>query len=83
VITGQEEEGIEAEGGDEAMTPATFPELPGWNFQTAEVSAGVYRVRGMDRAGRSVEKTGTDAEALLESCRQLAREITSSDSSRG
>lgn len=54
------------------MKKKTFPELPGWAFEVDEVSAGVYRVRGVDEAGRSVESTGTDPEALLASCRSSA-----------
>jgi hypothetical protein len=33
--------------------------LTDWSFSLEEVSAGVYRARGIDAAGRSVEKTGT------------------------
>jgi hypothetical protein len=46
--------------------------LPGWTFEVEEISAGVYRVRGVDRAGRSVEQTGTDPDAVLEECRRWA-----------
>lgn len=51
-------------------------EPAGWEFQIDEVSAGVYRVHGVDAAGRSVEATGTDPERLLEKCRQDAAEMT-------
>ncbi len=44
----------------------------GWSFNVEEVSAGVYRVRGADRSGRSVEATGTDPDALLEQCKRDA-----------
>jgi hypothetical protein len=53
----------------------TFPELQGWTFEIDEVSPGVYEVRGVDEAGRSVEATGTDPGPLLESCRRSAEEI--------
>ena len=46
--------------------------LPGWTFKSEEVSMGVYRVRGVDAAGRSVEATGTDPDALLEDCKRSA-----------
>jgi len=44
-------------------------------FSGKEVSAGVYRVRCVDEAGRSVEATGTDPEALVEECKQAATRI--------
>lgn len=43
--------------------------LSDWTFQADEVSAGVYKVRGHDTPGRSVERTGTDPDKLLEQCR--------------
>lgn len=49
-----------------------FPELPGWSFDVDEVSAGVYRACGRDRAGRNVEGTGLDPDALIEKCKQAA-----------
>jgi hypothetical protein len=42
--------------------------LPGWTFEVDEVLAGVFRVRAIDESGHSVERTGTDAEALIEAC---------------
>jgi len=53
----------------------TFPELPGWTFDLDEISAGVYRFRGVDEAGRSVEATGTDPDALVDECRKSAAKI--------
>lgn len=50
-------------------------EPAGWEFQVEEVSAGVYRVRGADKVGRSVEATGTDPEQLLQKCKRAAAEI--------
>ena len=49
-----------------------YAELPGWNFDVDEVSVGVYKVRGWDLDGRTVETTGTDPEALLKQCRESA-----------
>lgn len=48
---------------------------PGWSFEVEEVSAGVYRVRGADKAGRTVERSGTDPEALLQRCKLDAAEM--------
>jgi len=52
-----------------------FPELPDWSFDADEVSPGVYRAFGGDRAGRKVEASGLDPEVLIEKCRQAALEI--------
>lgn len=52
--------------------PKEFNELPGWSFDADEVSAGVYRAFGRDRAGRNVEATGLDPDALIEKCKQAA-----------
>jgi hypothetical protein len=49
-------------------------DLGDWTFKEDEVSAGVYRVVGFDTAGRSVESSGVDPDALLEECKQWARE---------
>ncbi len=53
----------------------TFPELPDWSFDADEVSAGVYRAFGRDRAGRNVEATGIDPDALIEKCKQAALQM--------
>lgn len=52
--------------------PREFSELPGWLFDADEVSAGVYRAFGRDHAGRNVEATGLDPDALIEKCKQAA-----------
>ena len=52
--------------------PKEFKELPGWSFDADEMSAGVYRAFGRDRAGRNVEATGLDPDALIEKCKQAA-----------
>jgi hypothetical protein len=49
-----------------------FSELPGWLFETTEVSVGVYKTLGRDEAGRSVEAMGLEPEALIQKCRQAA-----------
>jgi hypothetical protein len=59
-----------------AMTE--LPDFPGWTFEIDEVSAGVSRAAAFDRAGRRVEASGVDAEALLERCKQWALEVESS-----
>jgi hypothetical protein len=53
----------------------SFQELPDWSFDADEVSPGVYRAFGRDRAGRNVEASGLDPEALIEKCRQAALKI--------
>ena len=60
----------------------SFPELPDWSFDTDEVSAGVYRAFGRDRAGRNVEASGLDPEALIEKCRKAALEIMATTRNR-
>jgi hypothetical protein len=49
--------------------------LPEWTFEIDEVSAGVYRVQGVDEEGRSVEVTGTDPDALLDDGRKWAASV--------
>lgn len=53
-------------------------ELPGWSFEVDEISAGVYQVRGTDKAGRSVGSRGTDPDALLLECKKAALRIVQS-----
>jgi hypothetical protein len=60
----------------------SFPELPDWSFDADEVSQGVYRAFGRDRAGRKVEASGLDPEALIERCRQAALEIVAENRKR-
>jgi hypothetical protein len=43
-------------------------ETPSWEYEVQEVSAGVYRVRATDAAGRAVEFTGEDPDLLIEAC---------------
>jgi hypothetical protein len=57
------------------MSDLEFPELPGWRFTVEEVSNGVYRARGVDSLGRSVETTRDDDTAAIEWCRRAAVEI--------
>jgi len=56
-------------------TAKEFSELPGWIFDADEVSAGVYSAFGRDRDGHSVQAKGFDPDALIEKCRQSARDI--------
>jgi hypothetical protein len=53
----------------------SFLEPPCWSFEAHEVSTGVYRAFGRDRAGRNVEAFGVDPEALIEKCHEAALEI--------
>ena len=50
----------------------------GWSFEVDEVSVGVYKVRGTDQAGRHVESTGADPDALLLECKKAALRIVQS-----
>jgi hypothetical protein len=52
-----------------------FPDLPSWSFEIDEVSAGVYEVIASDKHGRRFSHKDTDPDALLEKCRQQAREL--------
>jgi len=49
--------------------------LAGWTFQEEEVSAGVYRVTGIDHMGRKVQRSGTDPDRLKAECRRDAQDI--------
>ncbi|MCP4609307.1 MAG: hypothetical protein GY845_11395 [Planctomycetes bacterium] len=53
-----------------------FEELPDWSFEVIETSANVYKVKGIDLVGRSVERQGLDPETLLEEAKQDAHKIT-------
>ncbi len=52
------------------------PTPVGWTFKTEEISAGVYKVSGVDEMGRSVEAVGIDPDALLEECKKSAARIS-------
>ncbi len=52
-----------------------FPDLPGWSFDADEISLGVYRAFGRDRAGRNVEATGLDPDVLIEQCKRAAQQM--------
>lgn len=60
-----------------------FNELPGWIFFGEEVSASVYKVGGKDEAGRNIELTGTDPDALLEDCKKYAAKIIADSKQKG
>jgi hypothetical protein len=57
-----------------------FKDVPGWRFTADEVSAGVYKVIGMDEAKRSVERIGTDPDLLIEECKEYAKRIVNQKS---
>lgn len=50
-----------------------------WTFDVEEVSAGVYRATGRDRAGRTVEASGVGADDALEKCRAHAENMTAQE----
>lgn len=64
-----------AGGQAESGVKRTFPELPAWTFDLDEVSVGVYKVYGVDEAGRSVQASGTDPDLLVDECRRSAIKI--------
>ena len=55
-----------------------FKQLPDWEFQIEETSAGVYRVTGRSESGHRLERVGTDPDDLLDSCRITASAMTDS-----
>lgn len=57
-------------------------DLAGWTFKVEEVSAGVYRVHGVDEEGRSLQATGTDPNALLEEGKRNAAQVMKGTSGR-
>jgi hypothetical protein len=60
--------------------PLEFQDVPGWRFTVDEVSAGVYKVNGIDEAKHSVERVGTDPDLLIEDCKEYAKMIASQKS---
>jgi len=57
------------------VNPKIFIETPGWKFKIDEVSANVFVVVANDSAGRTIEKIGTDPDALLEECLQAVKQL--------
>jgi hypothetical protein len=53
-----------------------FLDLPMWEFEMEEVSAGVYEVTGRDRAGHRVYAKGVDLDSLVEQCRNEALRLS-------
>ena len=54
---------------------SSFSDLRDWMFEIEEVSAGMFQVKGVDTAGRSVEASGTDPDAVLADCKKAAAEM--------
>jgi hypothetical protein len=61
--------------------PREYEDLPGWSFDVDEVSAGVYKAFGEDRAGRNIEETGLDPVVLIEKCRRAALKMVAESGS--
>jgi hypothetical protein len=53
----------------------TFDNLPGWNFEVREISAGVFKATASDRLGRNIEQTGINPDVLLDECKKYAQDI--------
>jgi hypothetical protein len=49
--------------------------IRGWHFCVDEISAGYYRVTGIDEWGRTVSRDGIDPEELLITCKKDIIEI--------
>jgi hypothetical protein len=62
-----------SDNGEEGMRK---PPMTGWVFETEEVSAGIYRVRGTSQQGHKVETTSHDPDKAFEWCQRAARELT-------
>ncbi len=59
-----------------------FLDLPTWEFEIDEVSAGVYEVIGSDLSGHRVSAKGIDPESLMEQCRREALSLSTKNSSK-
>ena len=57
-------------------------DLLGWSFEVNERSAGVYEATGTDSHGHRVQSTGTDCDALLKECHDLAAQVEASSRRR-
>lgn len=60
-----------------------YDDLPDWEFEIREVSAGVYSVVATDQSGRKVQGTDFDPDKLLERARTMAAEISGQMLKRG
>jgi len=49
-----------------------YQEIPNWKFSVNEVSANVFNVVGRDVDGHMFEKTGIDADSMLNEAKQYA-----------
>jgi hypothetical protein len=52
-------------------------ELPDWQFDVDEISAGVYEVVGEDINGHRITQKGTDPDQLLNLCKDKAIQLSS------
>ena len=59
-----------------------FLDLPTWEFDIDEVSAGVYEVTGRDKLGHRVSAKGIDPESLFERCRKEASILSMTGSAK-
>ena len=49
--------------------------LPDWTFDVDEVSMGVYRIRGRNRLGWTIELTAESEESLYAGARKAVHEM--------
>ena len=52
-----------------------FSDLPSWEFDLDEVSAGVYEVIGRNKSGLCVQSKGIDLDVITEECIVEARKL--------
>jgi hypothetical protein len=61
----------------------TLDGLPDWSFEVTGVSMGVYRARGTNTAGWTIEFTTTSEANLVVEVKEAVREMTSRNLSGG
>jgi hypothetical protein len=54
-----------------------FAELPDWEFDVQEVSAGVYEVIGKSKFGPNTSAKGFDVDELVDQCKKYAISFSS------
>ena len=60
----------------------TLDDLPDWSFDADEVSMGVYRIRGKNSLGWTIDLTATSEEDLIAAARKAAHAIASRNAAK-
>lgn len=55
----------------------SIDDLPDWSFDVDEVSMGVYRIRGQNNLGWTIDLTTTSEQDLIGEARQAAQAMAS------